>query len=402
MTRRIFLLLCALPMLAALPARAGGLADMVEAAWARHPQAQAMPSRETAVAARGEVAGSLLPGAPSVSLATLNDRMNRDRGQEEWEVEMALPLWLPGQRAARMAEAESMAVEVAAQREAMRLQLAGEVRDAWWALAAARAAAVLAKQRAETAQRLEADVERRLRAGEVSRIDANLASGERLAAEAEVEETSLALLAAEQGFGNLVGLPAPQTLSPEGGEAALPAPTIDADPRWRAAVAAADLARDRRRVVGESRREAPELAFRFKRDRGGFDEPFANAVGVKLTIPLSSEPRLRQEVADAEAEAMQAGAEAGRLRQRLERDRQQATSALASARRQLVAAETRRALAADTLQLTEKAYALGETDLPTLLRVRAAAFEAEANHARQSIARAAAWSRLRQAMGVLP
>jgi len=54
------------------------------------------------------------------------------------------------------------------------------------------------------------------------------------------------------------------------------------------------------------------------------------------------------------------------------------------------------------LRLAEKAFSLGESDLTTLLRVRAGAFEAEAFLNRQQVARAAAQSRLKQVLGVLP
>ena len=65
-------------------------------------------------------------------------------------------------------------------------------------------------------------------------------------------------------------------------------------------------------------------------------------------------------------------------------------------------AQERRQLSAENLRLSEKAFSLGESDLATLLRIRAAAFDAEAFLDRQRVARAAAISRLNQALGVLP
>ncbi|MBK6639009.1 MAG: TolC family protein [Rhodocyclaceae bacterium] len=65
-------------------------------------------------------------------------------------------------------------------------------------------------------------------------------------------------------------------------------------------------------------------------------------------------------------------------------------------------AGARLALVNDNLALAEKSFALGESDLTTLLRIRAAAFDAEAFHDRQRIARALALSRLNQTLGVVP
>jgi cobalt-zinc-cadmium efflux system outer membrane protein len=89
-------------------------------------------------------------------------------------------------------------------------------------------------------------------------------------------------------------------------------------------------------------------------------------------------------------------------RHRLRLDVEKARADLAAAERQRAMARERQALAADNLGLAERAFALGESDLTTLLRIRATAFEAEAFLDRQRVAQAAAQSRLNQVMGVLP
>ncbi|CAG0926484.1 MAG: hypothetical protein EFKGCFLK_00774 [Rhodocyclaceae bacterium] len=386
----------------ALPAQAQTqtLAQALEQAWSRHPQAAAFAAREDEARARAELAGGITPGPAALSLSSLNDRLNRHRGKQEWEAEMAVPLWLPGQRAAREAEAESGLVEVAARRAALRLQLAGELREAWWTLAAARNARDLARRRAATARALEAEVQRRHKAGDLARLDANLAQGERLAAEAEAIEAEAALLAAEQAWRNLTGTAAPATLAAES-EPAAGEPAED-HPQLAAAAAAARRAHSKLRVAEETRRDAPEFAVRVVRERGDFSEPYANTVGVKLTIPFSSGPRVRQENAAARAEATQADAELALARHQLQLGVERARLAAVAAGRQLAMARERRALAADNLQLAEKSFALGEADLTTLLRIRAGAFEAEAFFNRQQVAYAAAESRLKQALGTLP
>ena len=384
----------------AWPAYAQSLGEALEQAWARHPQAAAVSAREDEARARADVAAGITPGPASMSLSSLNDRLNKNRGKQEWEVEMAVPLWLPGQQAARAAEAESAVAEVAARRAALHLQVAGEVREAWWTVAAARNARDLAKRRAATAGALEADVLRRFKAGDLARIDANLAQGERLAAEAEAIEAEAALLAAEQAWRNLTGTAAPAALAEEGAAAARE-PAED-HPQLAAVAAASRMARSRLRVVEETRRDAPEFAVRVVRERGEFAEPYASTVGVKLTIPFSSGPRVRQENAAARAEASQADAELALARLRLQLDAEKARLDLDAAERQFAMASVRRELTADNLRLAEKAFSLGESDLTTLLRVRAGAFEAEAFLNRQQVARAAAQSRLKQVMGVLP
>ena len=400
-------LLLALPTLAAdTPSASTGLARALEQAWRLHPQAAGLDAREAEARAAQEVAAGLTPEPPSLAIGSLNDRYNRNLGRQEWEVELAAPLWLPGQKAAREAEATSRVEEAAAKRAALRWGLAGELREAWWSLAAARNVNALAIRRLATAQALEADVRRRYTVGELSRIDANLAQAEVLAASAEQAETETTLLQAEQALRTLTGTVAPQnvgeevptTLRRSGGLLSMP----DAHPSLVAAAAATRGARARVTVADESRRAAPELALRVVRERSDFAEPYANTVGIRLKIPFSSGPLVRRETSAAKADADQADAEMVRAQTRIQLEAERADRTLASSERQFLMAQERRQLSAENLRLSEKAFSLGESDLATLLRIRAAAFDAEAFLDRQRVARAAAISRLNQALGVLP
>lgn len=383
-----------------------GLATAVEQAWRLNPQAAGLDAREAEARAAQDVAAGLTPEPGSVSIGNLNDRFNRDQGKQEYEVELAVPLWLPGQKAAREVEAASRIDEAVARRVAVRLEVSGELREAWWALASARSAKVLAARRLETARALETDVMRRYKIGELSRIDANLAQTETHAANAESLEAEANLLQAEQAVQTLTASPAPKNLDEESQSTRR---LIDETGDWAAThpllaatAAAARSARARIQVADESRRSAPELSFRVVRERGGFAEAYSNSVGVKLKIPFSSAPQVRRETLAAQAEANQADADLLRTQTRVRLDAERAQRNLQSAERQLAMAQERRQLSAENLRLAEKAFALGESDLATLLRIRAAAFDADAFFDRQRVARAAAISRLNQALGVLP
>ncbi len=402
---------CAAGLLAGLSVQAAetpksALAIAVEQAWRLNPQAAGLDAREAEARAAQDIAAGLTPEPGSVSIGNLNDRFNRNQGKQEYEVELAVPLWLPGQKAAREAEAASRIDEAVARRSAVRLEVSGELREAWWALASARSARILAARRLETARALETDVMRRYKVGELSRIDANLAQTETHAANAELIEAEAALLLAEQAVQTLIGSPAPKTLDEESpttrrimGEAGDLAET---HPLLTATAAVARSARARVQVADESRRAAPELALRVVRERGDFAEAYSNSVGIKLKIPFSSGSQVRRETSAAQAEANQADADLLRTQTRVRLDAERAQRNLQSAERQLAMAQERRQLSAENLRLAEKAFSLGESDLATLLRIRAAAFDADAFFERQRVARAAAISRLNQAQGVLP
>lgn len=379
---------------------AGGLRDAVSHAWLRAPQAAAQDAYRAEAQAAQEVAAGWIPEPARVSLGSLSDQNGRNPGRQEWEIELAAPLWLPGQRAARGAEADGLADEAAAGRAAAMLEIAGAVREAWWSLAAARAARDLTQRRLDTAQALAADVRKRFRVGELSRIDDNLAQGEALAAKAEHVDAEAALLQAEQAFRLLAGYPAPallaeETLAPDGTLA-------EKHPLVAAATAAAHASRARARVADTSRRAAPEIALRVVRERNEFSEPYGTNIGVRVTFPLSSDALVRRGHRVAEAGIAKADAEVRRARLQVRLERERAGHELAVAGQQLALAQARLALAEDNLRLSEKAFALGESDLATLLRIRAAARDAANTRDRQHVARSAAISRFNQTMGVLP
>jgi len=407
------LLICAVSLIFSLPGYAAdvqsarsGLAQALEQAWRLHPQAAALEARDAEARAAQDIAAGLTPEPGSVSFGSIGDRLNRNMGKQEYEVELATPLWLPGQRAAREAEASSRIDEASGRRSALRLELAGELRDAWWALAAARNAKALAVRRLDTARALEADVRRRYTVGELSRIDANLAQSEVHVAGAELIEAEATLLQMEQALRTLTGTIAPEdmveeaptTLRAFSGIMATP----ETHPLLKAAAAAARSARARVTVADESRRAAPELALRVVRERDDDSVSYGNTVGIRLKIPFSSGAQVRRETSAAQAEADQADAEMLRTQTRVRLEAERAQRALAAAERQLFMAQERLSLSAENLHLNEKAFSLGESDLATLLRLRAAAFDAESFLGRQRVARAAAISRLNQAMGVLP
>ena len=383
-----------------LSVQAQNLSIAMDQAWSRHPLAVAAAARADEALARMDNANRLTPAPASVSLANVNDQLNANRGKQEWELEVATPLWLPGQRAARQNEAAAAQSDLVARQQVSRLQLAAELREFWWALASARNAQARTLARFKTAIALEADVQRRYNVGELARVDANLAQNEALTAQAELAEAQIALAQAEQSLQALTGVAPPDTLSAE--DAPTQSPQPDAHPNLRAATAATQFALSRLQLVEHSSRESPTLAVRMLRSRSDLNDSYADALGIKFTLPLSSGARVRQDAAGARAEWLQADAELVQARYRVQIAMDNAQRELASAQRQLVLAETRVRLTEDNLGLMEKSFALGESDLSTLLRARAAALDAQALHNRYQVGLATAQSRVKQSMGVLP
>jgi len=383
-------------------AQASTLHQAVDVAWQRAPQAVALSARQDQVQAGVAQARGLTPAAGAVSLSQLGDQLNQAQGRREWELEWSTPLWLPGQQAAREREATLQGQALHARTELARWQLAGEVRQAWWAVAEARAQLNLAQQRHDTARALDESVQRRFKVGELARVDANLARSEVLSAQGEVLAAQQAWQASQQAYLNLVGELPPADLPAEAACGAQADEDSAAHPQWLAWQAEVDAAQSRLAVLDASRRASPELALRLTHERSDATQPYAQAVGIKVTLPLSSAAQVGSEGAQARADLAQAEAEQALARMRVRQAVQQARLTVTLAAQQLGLAHDRLALSDDNLRLASKAFELGEADLPSVLRARAAAHEAQSQVQQLQVAHLAAQSRCLQAQGVMP
>lgn len=387
----------------ALPAGHVGAQTMqhaFSAAWERHPAARALSARQDEFAARRDAADSILSGAPAATLANRNDRLQRDVGQREWEAGIALPLWLPGYQARTLALVEREQSAYAALVEQARWKLAGEVREAWWQAMLAANERAVAKARAEAASQLAADVERRVRAGDLPRMDGNQARSAEAAAEAALAEADGRAHRAARGFLALTGLPA--LPSPEGMAEQRQKMAAGEHPQLAPLERAVAAARARLDIATKNVRDLPELTLGVRRERPLAEAGWEGSTIIGVRIPLSTDTRNRPKIAAANAELIEAEALLPYEQSRVEAERDAAARELERADEALARAESRRTLAGEMRREYARAFALGNIDLPQRLRIEAEAFDAELAAARARIEAARAVSRYNQAIGVLP
>lgn len=386
-----------------LPVRDAGAQTMqqaVAAAWERHPAARALSARQDEFAARRNAADSFLSAAPAATLANRNDRLQRDTGQREWEAGIALPLWLPGYQARTLALIEREQSAYAALIEQARWKLAGEVREAWWQAMLAANEREVARSRADAARQIAVDVERRVRAGDLPRMDGNQARSAEAAADAALAEADSRAHRAARGFLALTGLPA------------LPAPATMAEQRRKMAAdehpqlapleRAVAAARARLDIAAKNVRDLPELTLGVRRERPLAEAGWEGSTIIGVRIPLATDARNRPKIAAANADLIEAEALLPYEQSRLEAEQDAATRELERTAEALARAEHRYALTGEIRREYARAFALGNIDLPQRLRIEADAFDAELSAARARIEAARAVSRYNQAIGVLP
>jgi cobalt-zinc-cadmium efflux system outer membrane protein len=381
-----------------------------EAAWARQPEAQALAARRDAARAQQQAARSLTPEPVAMELSTKTDRLNRNLGTREYEIGVAIPLWLPGERgrSQALADAEGRAVE--SRTTAAQLRVAATVREAWWTWQRARVELEAARGQLDNVRRIAADVGKRLKAGDLARADQHQADGAVAAAEAAVAQAEGSLTAAWQQLRPLVDMP--------GAAAPSHSPSADAEPEPSTMPSAADglethaellSLKDRSAVAdgvaalaATQSRASPELTIAATRDRGTYGESYQQTFTVGVRIPFGAGPRHDARVASARAEAVELQAQMALERARLAGEREAARARADAARTQLAATERRAQLARESRGFFDKSFRLGESDLPTRLRIEAEAADAERQAVRARIELAAAISAWRQALGLLP
>jgi cobalt-zinc-cadmium efflux system outer membrane protein len=387
------------------PASTLSLRQAFDAAWARQPEAMALQARRDAARAQQTAAQAWTPEPAALELSNKTDRLNSNQGAREFEVGVAVPLWLPGERSssAALADAESAAIE--SRTTAAQLRVAATVREVWWQWQRARIEVDTARDQLDNTRRIAADVARRTRAGDLARADQHQADGAVASAEASMAQAEASLAAARQSLRALAGAaPAPSDAS---GDLAEPAPdTAAAELESHAALqelkARAAVAEKTAALAGTQSRANPELILATTSDRGTYDEASRQTITLAVRIPFGGGPRSEARSANARAEATEVQAQLALERERLTAEREAARVRVESSRIQLGAAERRAQLARESRGFFDKSFRLGETDLPTRLRIEAEAAEADRQAARTRIELSAAISAWRQALGLLP
>lgn len=387
-------------------ARAQTLAEWVDAAWRRQPEASSAALRQQALQAQAQAAQGWTPEPPALQLSTQTDRWHRNTGAREHEVGIAVPLWLPGERArtAALAGAETAALD--SRLRAAQWRTAGQVREAYWAWQRAGVEVQSAADRLATARELAADVARRVQRGDLARADQHQSEAAVAAALAEQAKAQAQAAEAAQRLRALAGVApgaeAPDAaaepasaVEPEGLDETRHPAVVEAWQRWQTARAQVAL-------LERQKRANPELTVATTRSRDARGDSGAQSLTLALRVPLGQGDRHRARLAQAQADALEAEVQWQGAQQQAATDWAAAQAKAQAAQAQWAAAQERHRLAVETRGFFAKAFSLGEADLPTRLRTEAEAADAARQLQRARVEQAAAQSTLLQAAGLLP
>lgn len=360
-----------------------------------------LEAQRAVIGARRQGTQALLPGAPSISPSWRTTTLT-GRGAQEFELGGEVPLWLPGESRALRGNVEAQNAQLDARIAQARLQLAAEVRDAYWTWNVASAEREAASARMGSARTLERDLSRQVGAGQVARTDLLLATADLRDAEATHRLAVGALRDAAIAFRILTGRdPSPgapeRVAPPPAGEAAL-----RALPAAVAARTAQDLARAEERLAQVRDRANPALFAGLRRERGESGGRYADSVQFGIRIPFAYAPQVNERIATARAEAALAegtfATVARTLAQADRRARAQAEDAVAIAN----LSEQRYRALAEQSSLAETAFRAGNLPFAELVRIRAQLVQADAQRRRARVEQGRIASQINQTLGLEP
>jgi len=377
------------------------LRDALDRATARNPEARGLEARIEEARAREFAARSFTPAPPAFIVGARRDNplLDPSRGTREYEAEIEVPFWLPGQKAAAGASARAQEGSFRFGAEAARWVVAGAVREQIWGTAMEAAEVTVARRRVDTALAIEADVAKRLKGGEVARGDLLQAQGEALAARAVLADSELRYRQALAAWSALTGL---DGVPDRYEETVAPAGELERHPRLVAVSASVAAARAEVQVANEFRRDAPSLSLQNRTDRDTTTGDYYNSLRLNLRVPFATDARNRPRIAGAQATLTQVMVLEQRERAFVAADLEAARLALETARAQLDLAQARDAANRDALRLARRGFTLGETPFVVVLLSLTRAVESELAFARADIGVKRAVARFNQAAGVLP
>jgi outer membrane protein TolC len=375
------------------------LSQALESAWQRSLEASESRSRLAIVQADQAVNQSWLAASPAFRMGQRDGQTGTPSGSRETELGLSLPLWWPGLRAAGGQVTQYQLGLSIAKEQAERLRLAGRLREAIGALNLAEVELNQVQRQVKDLGQLTQDVEKRVRAGDLSPSDALAARSELLGAQARAVEARQALAFQQSQWHLLTGVPSLKLQT-------RPAPTLaqlpDTHPELVLANAAVDMGQRRAYLARLKRSDLPELSVGMRQEQPGQGAGLQSSVVVALRVPVGGQVYQQPSIASALGELDISQTQAVRTRQRLTAEVTLAQSQLSLSHAQLQTERERAQLLSERARLIDKSFRAGESALPDMLRALTAAASAESAFARQQINHQIAIARIEQALGLLP
>ena len=397
------------------PSTSASLKVLFDESWQRQPEARAYSTRLESLQARERVSQSLLPKPLTLEVAGKAERSGTNSnfgsgGTGEYIVGFAIPLWLIGERSSAMALSDAELQRLIKQQASLQLRLAARIRSLFWEFELAKINHELAENRLQNAKTLSQDVQRRYKAGDLSKADFMQAESAMANSEAALAESQANLILAKQNLRSVIGRDiTPELLKPAKQYAEvlplLPKNFVDLDqshPVIQDLIAQVEVATKATALAQAQTRQNPELQLYTTSGRPEVGKPTQQSILLGLKIPFGSSDRVQAQRFASRANQIESEERLVFERERVLAELDGSKAQVESAQIRLTAAKRRAQLSTETRAFFDKSFKFGESDLPTRLRVELEAMDAIKQAAQAEITYLASVSALRQALGLLP
>lgn len=388
----------------ALAIATSSLRDALESAWQKHPYLRSETNRRAEIAGRKLQAQGFISSPPTLGLSHNTDLIGKNEGLRGIEAELSAPLWNRGLRATTQSQIERDEQRFALSGQAAKLKLAGELRELAAKYSLALADQTLAKRKVAEASTLADDVARRVRAGDVARVDNLLAQSAVAQANAQLEVALVELAALQSQWQALTTLSTAPSPLPVNASPAQNTPSSDLQnhPHLLEAQAAVNANQAKLNTTLADSRDPMEVGVSAAREKSARGNPAETSMKFSVRIPFGGASRNDAKAAVARAELDEAQSALEAMQRQLQAELATAHAQSAAAHRQIALAEQRAKIADEAQSLYAKSFRLGETDLVTRLRADNEKFDADLALSRAQLQLQRAQSQLAHSLGLLP
>ncbi len=344
------------------------LKSAVLAALEKHPLTTVGNAQKAVGEAYRYQADALFAGDPAYSVSYRSDQLNSRQGYREFEGSLDFPVWLSGQKQARRNLARRIIDKAEAEQWLLAWRISGEVMERAWKLRIAQMEVEQAHIRQQAANTLQADVKRKVQAGEIARADLLLAQQNTAQARLILQQAQAQVATARAAWQAYTGLTRlPVDLLQQSHSRHIP---HEQHPHVIAAKARLAAARANRQDTRKQRRSNPTLSLYAKRDRGIDTDPFDDSLGISVSVPFGSRASSAPRLAEANAAVIRLQADEAERERIHQLEIEQARLTLHSSREAFSLAQTQHQLAQQRWKLSKRAFELGESDLFLLIQAR--------------------------------
>ena len=158
---------------------------------------------------------------------------------------------------------------------------------------------------------------------------------------------------------------------------------------------------ERNQVMIEKRGN-PSLFVGSRREKGVSNDDYVDAIGLSLSIPFGLKSHSQPKLSAAEVSLSESRSQMELLHRKLNMTIQDASRELNATTEQYSFAQRQNELSKQNLEMSRKAFALGETSLLELIRVQAQAFTIDRHMHEKHLEMGLQTARLNQAKGIIP